>query len=62
MKSNNSRTRFNYIGTENKTDGILRTKSSHKEIVLNNKIIDQISFYNYDGNLIFCEKELDTAK
>ena len=42
MKSNNSRTRFNYIGTENKTDGILRTKSSHKEIVLNNKIIEQI--------------------
>jgi hypothetical protein len=31
------------------------------KIVLNNKNTKQVNFYNYFGNLMSCEREVDTA-
>jgi hypothetical protein len=50
------------ISLKNKIYGIKGQDPVKSRIVIDNKIIEQVTSFNYLGNLISCEKEVDIDK
>ena len=59
MKSPNNRIWVNHIGTKKKSMAFKGRDPVRTKIVIDNKMIEQVNMFNYLGNMISYENELD---